>query len=203
MVDHGQRAKAEEIELDEARSFHIVLVELRHHRAATGFTVERSEVFEHRRCDHDAAGVLAGVARQPLERLGEIEQRTHLLVGVAQLAQLRLLLERGLEGDIELEGHKFGDTVHPAIAVAEHAPRVAHHRLRRHGAVGDDLRDAVAPVFVRDIVDHAIAAVHAEVDVEVRHRDAFGVEETLEQQVVLQRIDVGDAERVGDQRTRT
>ena len=180
VVDHGQRAKAEEVELDEARGLDVVLVELRHHRAATRFAVERREVFEHRRRNHNAAGVLAGVARQPLERSGEIEQRAHLLVGVAQLAQLRLLFERSIEGDVELEGNEFGDTVHPPIAVAEHAPRVAHHRLSRHGAVGDDLRDAVAPVFVRDIVDHAIAAVHAEVDVEVRHRDAFGIEETLE-----------------------
>jgi hypothetical protein len=142
---------------------------------ATGFAIERGEVLEHRRRDHDAAGVLAGIARQSFKRTGEIEQRADLLVGVAQLAQLRLLLERRIEGDVELEGHELGDAVHPSIAVTEHAPRVAHHRLGRHGAVGDDLRDTVAPVLLGDVVDDTIAAVHAEVDVEVRHRDAFGV----------------------------
>jgi hypothetical protein len=54
---------------------------------------------------------------------------------------------------------------------------------------------------VSDVVDHAVASVHAEVDVEVRHRHAFGIEEAFEQQAVAQRIEIGDAERVGDQRT--
>ena len=39
-----------------------------------------------------------------------------------------------------------------------------------------------------------------EVDVDVRHRDALGVEEALEEQVVRQRVDVGDVQRVGDDR---
>jgi hypothetical protein len=39
-----------------------------------------------------------------------------------------------------------------------------------------------------------VAAVHAEVDVEVGHRHAFGIEEALEQQVVRQRVEVGDAQ---------
>ena len=48
--------------------------------------------------------------------------------------------------------------------------------------------------------DDPVAALHAEVDVEVGHRHAFRIEKALEQQVVAQRVHVGDAERVGDQR---
>ena len=48
--------------------------------AAAGFAVERREVGQHRRGDHHAAGVLAGVARQALERARQIEQLAHLLV---------------------------------------------------------------------------------------------------------------------------
>src|SRR3546814_18597645 len=51
-----------------------------------------------------------------------------------------------------------------------------------------DLADAVAAVFARDVVDHLVAAIHAEVDVEIGHRHAFGIEEALEQQVELQRV---------------
>ena len=43
------------------------------------------------------------------------------------------------------------------------------------------------------VIDHLLAFAEAEVDVDVRHADALRVEEALEQQVVLQRIDVGDA----------
>src|SRR2546429_8631829 len=48
----------------------------------------------------------------------------------------------------------------------------------------------------------SVAAVHAEVDVEIGHRDALGIQEALEQQVVLERIEVGDRQTVGHQRAR-
>jgi len=41
-----------------------------------------------------------------------------------------------------------------------------------------------------------------EVDVDVGHGDAIGVQEALEQQSVLQRIQFGDAQGVGDHRAR-
>src|ERR1035441_4526777 len=41
--------------------------------------------------------------------------------------------------------------------------------------------------------------VHAEVDVDIGHADALWIEEALEQQTVLQRIDVGDLHGVADQ----
>ena len=52
---------------------------------------------------------------------------------------------------------------------------------------------------MRDIFDHFIPALLAEVDVDVRQADALGIEEALEQEVVLQRIKLGDAERIGYQ----
>ncbi len=58
------------------------------------------------------------------------------------------------------------------------------------------------PYFCLHVADHLAAAGFAEVDVEVRHRDAFGIEEALEQQAELQRIEVGDGQRPGDHRAR-
>ena len=56
------------------------------------------------------------------------------------------------------------------------------------------------PYFCLDVADHLFAAVLAEVDVEVGHRHAVRIEEALEQQREAQRIDVGDGQRIGDQR---
>ncbi len=53
----------------------------------------------------------------------------------------------------------------------------------------------VAAVLVAHVLDDAVAPFLAEVDVEVGHRHAFRIQETLEQQVVAQRIEVGHAER--------
>ena len=62
--------------------------------------------------------------------------------------------------------------------------------------------DPVRAVLVLDVVDDLLAAVHAEVDVEVGHRHPLGVQEPLEQQRVAERVEVGDGERVGHQRAR-
>src|SRR5207237_9708151 len=48
-----------------------------------------------------------------------------------------------------------------------------------------------------------VAPALAEIDVEVGHRYALGIQEALEQEVVAQGVQVGDAERVGDERPGT
>ena len=64
----------------------------------------------------------------------------------------------------------------------------------------DDLRDAIAPVLLGDVGEDALAALHREVDVDVGHRLAARVQEALEQQVVRDRIEVGDLQAVRDER---
>ena len=74
------------------------------------------------------------------------------------------------------------------------------HAARLELVERHDLADVVLAVLLGDVLDDLVAPVHAEVDVEVGHRHALGVQEALEQQVVRDRIDVGDAQRVRDQR---
>ena len=80
----------------------------------------------------------------------------------------------------------------------EHLAQVAHGAAR---LVGDHVADhgsvAVAVLAV-DILDHLLTAVGGKVDVDVGHCKLVAAQETLEQQVVCQRIDAGDAQQVGD-----
>ena len=191
-LDDGERAQSEEVELHQPRRLHVVLVELGDDVAAGRIAVQRREVGEHRGGDHHAAGVHAGIAGQTLERARQVDEVSHLVLALVQALELRLLLQRAIERDAELEGNELGDAVNVAVGHAEHATDVAHHGLRGHGAVGDDLRHALAPVLAGDVIDDLVAAFHAEVDVEIGHRDALGIQEALEQQVVLERIEVGD-----------
>ncbi len=78
----------------------------------------------------------------------------------------------------------------------EDAPDVRTTRLRLHRPERDDLRDVLAAVLPRDVLDHFTAPPLAEVDVDVGHRHALGVEEPLEDQIEVERIDIGDAEAV-------
>ncbi len=135
------------------------------------------------------------VAGQVLQTEREVEQVADIVLGVVardEIARCQLgVLLRRLRlaqriAQAHAQGHRdqLGDAIDEAIGMAQHAPAVAHHRLGGHGAVGDDLADPVAAVLARDVVDHLVAAVHAEVDVEVGHRHPFRIQETLEQQVV-------------------
>ena len=74
-----------------------------------------------------------------------------------------------------------------------------HGRLRLHRPEGDDLGDVLTAVLPRDVLDDLAATALAEVDVDIRQRHALGVQEALENEVVLQRIDVGDAQAERDQ----
>ena len=98
--------------------------------------------------------------------------------------------------------HQFCQLVDLPIGHLQHAADVAQHAARLQRTEGDDLRHLVAAVALLHVVDHLAAAVLAEVDVEVRHRDALGIEEALEQQAEADRIEVGDGQRIGDQRAR-
>ena len=98
------------------------------------------------------------------------------------------------------ERDQLGELVDEVVGQVEHPADVAHHRLRRHGAEGGDLRHRCGAVLLLHVLDHPVAAVLAEVDVEVGHRHPLRVEKALEQQVVAQRVEVGDAERIGHQR---
>ena len=90
--------------------------------------------------------------------------------------------------------HHLAEPVDLAVGHLQHAADVAQHGARLQRAEGDDLRDLVAAVFLLDVADHLVAAVLAEVDVEVGHRHAVGIEEALEQQREAQRVDVGDGQ---------
>src|SRR6185436_20900415 len=56
-----------------------------------------------------------------------------------------------------------------------------------------------AAVLARDVLDHLAPARFAEVDVDVGRADALLVQEAFEDQLVLDRVDVGYAQAPGDQ----
>jgi hypothetical protein len=120
-------------------------------------------------------------------------------------ASKRFHLPRLLQRDelARLERNQLGDAVTKEIGEIEHPTDVAHRGLGGHRAEGHDLRHRIGAILFFHVIDDAITTVLAKVDVEIRHRYAFRIEEALEQQHVAQWIEIGDAERVADQRTRT
>ena len=137
-----------------------------------------------------------------LEALRHRQQLLHLRVPLLQVLEIRALLQRGLERHVEGGRYLLGDPVDVGVRHAHGAADVPHHGTGLHGAEGDDLRDVVPPVLPGDVVDDLAPAALAEVDVDVRQGDALRVEEALEDQVELHRVDVGDLQAPGDEAAR-
>ena len=198
IADEGQRAQPEEVHLEEADT-----LDLLHRPLGDDFVllalVERHELGQRPGRDDDAGGVDRGVTGHALEPARDREQLLDALVLLLHLAEHGILLERLVERHVERGGHRLGDLVGVGVRDVHDARDVAHDGACFHRPEGDDLRHVLAPVLARHVVDDLAAAALAEVDVDVGQRHALGVEEALEDEVVLDRIDVGDAQAVGDE----
>ena len=80
--------------------------------------------------------------------------------------------------------------------------RILDGRLGRHGSVRDNLRNLARSVFVDDILDDLIATPIIEVDINIRKAHAVRVKEALKQQIVADRVDIGDANAIRHGRSR-
>ncbi len=98
--------------------------------------------------------------------------------------------------------HELGQLVDLAERHFEHPADIAQDAARQERAERDDLRHAIGAIALADVGDHFVPAILAEVDVEIGHRDAFGIEEPLEQEPKPQGIEIGDGERPGDEGAR-
>ena len=104
--------------------------------------------------------------------------------------------------DAQRRRNELGEPVHFAVGNVHGAANVLDRSLGGHRSKSNNLRNVFAPVLLRHIFDQLATSPHAEVDVDVGHGNALGVQEALEEQVVLQRIDVSDAQGVADQAAR-
>ena len=197
LVDDRERAKAEEVEFDEPDLLDPLHVELGRDLVLGG--LEERDVFGERLLgDHHAGSVLGRMPDLALKASGDLDQFGHARV-LHQLLELRLLLDGFFQRDVECVRDELRDLVHLGIGDVQYPAYVPDHSLGHHRAVCDDLRYVVLAVLLDHVLEDFIAPVHAEVDVDIRHADTFGVQEPFEQEVVRQGIEVRDPETVGNE----
>ena len=92
-----------------------------------------------------------------------------------------------------------GEALHARLVVAESLGRLAYGRARLQRGHRGDKRDAVLPVSAAHVGQNLGAAARAEVEVDIRQAGPGRVQKTLEEQVVGQRVDAGNAQAVGDE----
>ena len=54
----------------------------------------------------------------------------------------------------------------------------------------------ILSVFADNVIDDLRSSVLAEIDIKIRHTDAFGVQKPFKQQIISDRINAGDADTV-------
>ncbi|CAB4853347.1 unannotated protein [freshwater metagenome] len=159
--------------------------------------------------DHHCCGVNPVASLETFEPTGHLHDALHIGVGFDHCAQfggslvpvgvfrvfLKAVLQRGVAAHHQ-RWHCLSDLVAHSVGVAQHARCVANCVAGLDGAERDDLRDVVAAVTLGRIADHLVAITRVEVHVDIGHGDTAGVEEPFEQQVVLDRVEIGDAQAV-------
>ena len=134
----------------------------------------------------------SGVPHQAFEPAGNVDQFADLYLILIRLLQRGRIGQCLINRDIQSIRHHFGDAIYIAVRNIHRAANIFDCGFRSHGSEGDNLRDLLASVFTRHVVDDFAPPIHAEVNVDIRHRDAFRIQESLEEQFVLQRINVRD-----------
>ena len=137
-----------------------------------------------------------GVPRHALQFQGHINQFVHRGVLLILAGKLFRGLQRFLQRHFQLHGHQLCHGVHLLIGHVQHAAHVANYSARCHGAKCDNLCHMVCPVFMNDVINHFTAPLVTEIHIKIRHRDAFGVQKALEQQLVTNGVNICDANAV-------
>ena len=169
--------------------------------------MQRHQLIERFGGDHDPGRMDAEGFVGSLNAHRQVDPMAHLLVVFVLLAKVGV---GGIGADhfgqlgwlSPSYGDQFRQSVGFAVGNVEHPGYILEHRLGGHAVEGDDLGDFVFAVALGHIVDDLATAGDAEVRVDIRHRLAFWVEEALEQQSVLHRINGRDAQGPGHHRPR-
>ena len=198
--DDSQGAQPQKVHLQKTQLFDLGHVELGHRQAV--ICCQRQIVIGgFRRNDH-ACCVGGGVPGHTLHLQCGVDEFCYLRVGIVELFQLAGNLQCPLEGHLQFHGHKLCYHVHLLVWNTHHAAHIPDGVAGCHGTKGDDLRHMIRTVFAVDVVDDLLSALVAEVHIEIRHTDAFGVQKALEDQVIADGVDIRNAHAVSGNTTR-
>ncbi len=197
LAQDGQVGEAQEVELEQPQRLDAVHLVLGHDPVRVRGPLQRHEVGERLARDHDSGRMRRSVPRDALQVLRELDDAMDRRLVFVHLLERRACLDRLFELDAELVRDGFGHAVAFAVGHAHDPSHVSDRRPGQHRAEGDDLGDVVGAVLAADVVDDLLTPAVFEVDVDIRHGHAIRVEEPLEGQLVVDRVDGRDAEGVG------
>ena len=195
LADAGQHAEPQHVDLHQAERLQVVLVPLDEGAVLHRPVADGHDLLQRPARQHEAADVLGEVAGEAdqlsCERHGLAQQR----IGGVEAGLLQAVRGDALPVHVaDRAGERCGGVLGEPHGLA-HVPRRAPPPVADDG--GGEAR-AVAAVAAVDVLDHLLAPLVLEVDVDVRRLAPLARDEALEQEVDLRRVDGGDPQAVAD-----
>ena len=145
------------------------------------------------------------LATQSLKPFSDVNDSFHVRVSVVHLAELRcsfvpvdvlfFLVEAGPKRSVPTHHqrrHCFGNLVTHGIGIAEDSSGISNRGACFDSGKGDDLGDVFSTVGLGCVADHFVPITVVEIHVDVGHGLSARVQESLEQKIVFDWIQVGD-----------
>ena len=199
LLDQGEHAQAEEVDLDHPGVVDRVLVPVADVAVGPGGRLHRHALDQGVGGDDHAAHVLGEVAGEVVGVPGQLDQLPPA-GGVDEGAELggplHLLLERAA-GAVALA--ELGQAVELDRGQAQRLAQVADRASDPVAGDGGDQRRAVPPPALVHALDQPLPDVPGEVEVDVGKAVHLLVEEAAEEEPVADRVDVGEPDQVADQ----
>ena len=129
------------------------------------------------------------VPRTSFEPQGEIQELSNTRVFFVKRFKLGNCFKRLRDADVPAAYRwrdQFRNPLDVAVGHVQCPAHVLYRGPRGHRSEGDDLANGFAAVKLSHVIYHVGAAADAEIDIDIGHRNAFGIEEALEKKIVLQ-----------------
>ncbi len=155
---------------------------------------DRHRLVERLAGEHEAADMLREMARKADQLVGECDGLADRRIGRIEAGLADVIVRQAVAVAPHRLGQRRGDVLGQAQDLADFADGAARAVMDDGGAD----RRAMAAVALVDVLDHLLAPLVLEIDVDVGRLAAVLGNEAGEQQVALVRIDRGDAEAKAD-----
>ena len=211
LFDNREGLQAEEVHLDETCILNHTTLILCHQQLLARLLIisraHRYPIGNIIATDDSTAGVYTRATHIALEHLGILNRIAQYRVGRGlRFSQLGYSLDS--IGEVELlVGKLIGDELTEVVSTIErqllHTRHILQRHLRGHSTIGDDMCHLLGAVLLCHPAQHFATAIIVKVHIDIRERYTVGVEETLKQQVIFNRVNTCNLQAISHGRTRS
>ena len=196
-VHGGKHAQGEEIDLDHARVVHRVLVPLHEHPAFHRRLLQWHQLNQRPRRDDHAADMLRNVTWEASNLLGQVREMSP----ERSVQPLPIVLQTPHLRPEVLRGAALAHLRQPVQLCGRQAERLPHLTYRTPNPVSGERRhetDVIVPEVLVSPQNQLLADVPREIEVDVRNRSHFLVQEPAQEKIVRDRVDMRQPNQVAN-----